>query len=62
MRSRGLLLLACCLALSGCAGGPLARLAEYRHQREVERKIADDPFPTAAEAGLAATDPSTQKS
>lgn len=30
----------------------MARLAEFRHEREVEKAIDKDSFPTAAEAGL----------
>lgn len=53
------LLVAC---LAGCSGGPMARFAEMRREREVEKAIDKDPFPTAAEVGLNASATSTRKS
>jgi hypothetical protein len=44
------------LLATGCGAGPMARLAEFRRDRAVEKAIDEDPFPTAAEAGLVASD------
>lgn len=55
---RGILamLIACCALSTGCNAGPMARLAEFRRERAVEQAIENDPFPTAAEAGLVGAD------
>jgi len=46
------LLLTACLA-SGCAS-PLLGLANFKSDKALEIAAADDPFPNAAEVGLAA--------
>lgn len=50
------MLIALCGLTSGCGAGPMSRLAEFRRERAVEKAIDNDPFPTAAEAGLVGSD------
>lgn len=51
----GLAVLACAISV-GCAAPLGQRWADRSTRRQIEQVMADGSFPTAAEAGLAATD------
>ncbi len=47
------MLLLCSLAIAGCAG-PGAGWANFKDDRAIAKAAADDSFPSAAQAGVAA--------